>query len=894
MELNAGYTYGNQRDGDYGLQVPCFMIDFFSGPIVYTPGKTFTDNDGDGEYTEGIDEPLDTAYSVRGQIIGLKKYPGAENLPISSFVEYINGDPSLNDPHNKEEARNYILGLDRTGHVPDPCTFAYGEVVGALCDTINPSFWFSGDPVIPYGWINTMKVDQRQMTNTGPFVLKKNEEKEIVVAYVVGQGSEPLDGITVARRIDRGAQTIFDNNFLAPSPPPPVKAELKASDTFIDLTWDTPDAVNYTNKTKTYDLHFKGFNVWVFNSYNTADVVNNEANTVLLARYDMDDFINDIYKENSETGGIELLYSSAPKSNKMDYNIYSDPATGKIRLRIYNDPFTGEPLVKGKQYYYAVTGYAINYDALISKSGVAFGEYDDYYLTSASFVAEVENVRTISAISLGEDLYYPPQEPIAGSQVTGGSRGDLVYDPVVKEELTGDKYQVTFFRDSSIQLYSNYWKLTDLTKGTLVQDSAKYYLYGTDKIDRVPTDGFILRLSNEQAAADTDLTYQFSKMWLDSAASVFHYLSADIKQASRLQSIGGQLNTYTGNYITADKLRRVEIRFGETQKAYRYLNGFIKPEDRSFKYAEAVTSKDTVGKGPVGKWDAANDHALGFVDVPFQVWIDDPNFGEMRQLTVGFIEKRESYGGNPDGEWDPGASLLRSGEYIFIFDDTYDPSGNQVVYKGGPYIGPDVGWADLNGASVFNSAFYKIPDDANITADQRRKAESPFFNTLYAVGLKKASADATFSNGDKVIIGVHNYPYTDADVYEFTTSKAGDLTEEEEKSLFDKVNVYPNPLYGYNNLTSQIGNNPDDPFVTFTNLPTEEITIKIYSLSGTLLRTLRKDLSDTSPFLRWDLHNESGLRVASGLYLAIISSPKFGVKVLKFSIIMPQKQLPRY
>ena len=50
-------------------------------------------------------------------------------------------------------------------------------------------------------------------------------------------------------------------------------------------------------------------------------------------------------------------------------------------------------------------------------------------------------------LSLGDNLYYPPQEPIAGSQVSGGSRGDLVYDPVVKGQLTGDTYQVTFFRD---------------------------------------------------------------------------------------------------------------------------------------------------------------------------------------------------------------------------------------------------------------------------------------------------------------------------------------------------------------------------------------------------------------------------------------------------------------
>ncbi len=79
------------------------------------------------------------------------------------------------------------------------------------------------------------------------------------------------------------------------------------------------------------------------------------------------------------------------------------------------------------------------------------------------------------------------------------------------------------------------------------------------------------------------------------------------------------------------------------------------------------------------------------------------------------------------------------------------------------------------------------------------------------------------------------------------------------------------------------------------NLP-EEITIKIHTLSGIRIRTLTIDdkPSPTSPFLRWDLQNESGLRVASGMYIALISSPKFGDKVLKFAIIMPQKQIPKF
>jgi hypothetical protein len=152
-----------------------------------------------------------------------------------------------------------------------------------------------------------------------------------------------------------------------------------------------------------------------------------------------------------------------------------------------------------------------------------------------------------------------------------------------------------------------------------------------------------------------------------------------------------------------------------------------------------------------------------------------------------------------------------------------------------------------------------------------------------------------FTPGDVLTIPVDVYPYTENDVYQFSTLNGTTLTADQERQQWEKVNVYPNPLFGYNTLSNYYSSTPDEPFVTFTNLP-EEVTVKIYSLSGVLLRTIGTEdkASPTSPFLNWNLQNESGLRVASGMYLAIVSSPKYGDKVLKFAIIMPQKQIQRF
>ena len=363
----------------------------------------------------------------------------------------------------------------------------------------------------------------------------------------------------------------------------------------------------------------------------------------------------------------------------------------------------------------------------------------------------------------------------------------------------------------------------------------------------------------------------------------------DIDGGGPLSPIGGQLARDTSKITQADDLRHIEIRFGESGKAYRYLQGYVGPNpplrNNSYVYAGGVTTEN-----PDVVVDLSDIGMLGegYVDVPFTAWMVDDNYGVNKQLACGFLERASAppLNGNPDGIWDPGTDVAFSGEYIFVFDEDYDPDGNQLVYQGN-YPASEIVWASLRG--------YEIPLDATASEEERMIAKSPYFNIMYAVGVQKLVDSIFYQQGDVFEIPVETYPYTENDVYQFKTKQSGSLTADEERVLWDKVNVFPNPLYGYNNLTNYYTNTPDEPFVTFTNLP-EEVTIKIYSLSGTLLRTLTTNDKDspTSPFLRWDLENESELRIASGMYLAIVSSPKYGDKVLKFAIIMPQKQIQRF
>ena len=244
--LNSGFVYNDSDDKDFGKNPPTFLIDFFQGPITYIPGKSFNDINSNGTYDDGIDFPIDTAYNVQGQTRGKMIFPGAVNMGLSSFVHYMQSHPTLGDPATRIEARNYMLGLDKLGNNLDPCTWPFGKVAGGVnCKAIDNKFWYSGNPVKQTGWLNNTPVDQRQMSNTGPFRLEASKPIDIVVAYVIGRGNNALESIDIAKDYDRTAQILFDNNFPSPPPPPPVEPVVTTGDDYIEINFNTSPQLSY-------------------------------------------------------------------------------------------------------------------------------------------------------------------------------------------------------------------------------------------------------------------------------------------------------------------------------------------------------------------------------------------------------------------------------------------------------------------------------------------------------------------------------------------------------------------------------------------------------------------------------------------------------------------------
>ncbi len=139
-----------------------------------------------------------------------------------------------------------------------------------------------------------------------------------------------------------------------------------------------------------------------------------------------------------------------------------------------------------------------------------------------------------------------------------------------------------------------------------------------------------------------------------------------------------------------------------------------------------------------------------------------------------------------------------------------------------------------------------------------------------------------FKTGDDLKITYNNPLQIGKDTYSFTVPKTSYSATKAREDV-TKINVFPNPYYGVNSLETSKYNR----FVTFTHLPAKA-TIHIFNLAGVMVRTIQH--TDGTQFEEWDLKNDSGLPVGSGLYIAYIDMPDIGqTKILKLAIIQEQQ-----
>ena len=179
-----------------------------------------------------------------------------------------------------------------------------------------------------------------------------------------------------------------------------------------------------------------------------------------------------------------------------------------------------------------------------------------------------------------------------------------------------------------------------------------------------------------------------------------------------------------------------------------------------------------------------------------------------------------------------------------------------------------------------NSAFNGIPCDVTIDIDVRM----PYGQCLSPNGTPIQRVDTT-APAVNLNMPAYQFRLNASDAVLENLATTSDSRKSYIDSLLAGINVVPNPYYSYSEYetTSQL-----ETKVRIVNLPTGEengvkqgCIIRIYTLDGTLVRTLGPTPVNATT-IDWDLHNQTGIPIAGGMYLIHVSVPGIGERVIKW------------
>ncbi len=156
-------------------------------------------------------------------------------------------------------------------------------------------------------------------------------------------------------------------------------------------------------------------------------------------------------------------------------------------------------------------------------------------------------------------------------------------------------------------------------------------------------------------------------------------------------------------------------------------------------------------------------------------------------------------------------------------------------------------------------------------------------NTMLEVHFDTVAGKRPNFSGGEMFLGKTKKPFINSDTVTFTTKKVSYDAQRASQEL-DKIFVVPNPYV----ISSQFeipGNRTElrgDRVIQFRNLPVE-CTIRIYTITGELVRTLTKN--DTNGFLNWDVLSSESARIGFGVYIYQVETPVGGSKIGRLAII---------
>ena len=357
-------------------------------------------------------------------------------------------------------------------------------------------------------------------------------------------------------------------------------------------------------------------------------------------------------------------------------------------------------------------------------------------------------------------------------------------------------------------------------------------------------------------------------------------------------------------------------KYGNGTSVARVYKQYPKWKPSVDKEGNPSTSPGSVSNPTVSNDPNDPNYICGYGMGWFPGYAIDVTTGERLNIAFGEDSWLGNHGGN-DMMFNPSASEQLGfggfGDYvgggkhfIYVFRNSAkysatDDPGSMVGYDHGAFFmekfqkssfRPDmlkiwkscawVGYPILNGD--YNTQYLGVaPTDPSsfIATDVRVKlrvaSQYQYMNT------KDGNGDGIRDNGTSNPSNTSASENSWNPLYEFSTDDIAVTTNSDSAALeaCEILNVVPNPYYAYSNYEFD----KLDNVVKIVNLP-DVCTVKIYTVSGTLVRSYSKDSPVTS--IDWDLKNFAGIPIASGVYLIHINIPGVCEKVLKwFGVIRP-------
>jgi hypothetical protein len=678
--------------------------------------------------------------------------------------------------------------------------------------------------------------DVRHLSCSGPYHrLLPGETVSVTLAIVMGQSLDELKANT-GRAIQQ-----FEMGYLGTAPPPPPQFVATPQDQRVYLSWD--NSAEGTVDLITGEQDFEGYRV-----YRSRTGV--EGSWALLADYDLlGSQTPKAVKVSYKRGGGELLFGfdsfwGIGSSDSLSFvgNDYSLEFQTDTTFMVFNT----EQL---SQYVYNVeardvfTGDFCVVDPADEDNVYEQPDPNNEFLGQWQSGAKIYIDGFYITITAGEPDAQDPE-----GTVYVPSAGDLFLIETFGWQEVGDQTGIhySYLDEGLINGLTYYYSVTSYDKGSPVNDIEPL----ESSINQVK----VAVVPRSRSADREDPAANYTRVSPAAGTGEFYL---DMIQPTEITGHRYQVDCVSGGgdeqawwwilrdldqgSVISDTMPILVWDFDDTSQA------------RTVQYPE-----DLVNQLPL-------DGMLMALKAPKRIWVDEVGWGTTSDVSwVAFSNNWNQY---PDN--------LEPYDYAMTFpvEGGVDVQGNPI-----PFHIINLTLNEPAKTFLWQSGAphpWESRDQVFIL-----KQDSEQFASLDAVirfSMDMSDSTSPAGTADTLYIKTMK-PFYPGDAYQITTAHM--LAPTSDYSL-DNVRVVPNPYY----IRAMWDTNQYNRWVNFTHLPSR-CTIRIFTTSGLLVRTVEHDVETDDGTERWNLLTEEDMHCTSGLYVFQVEDHATGeTAVGKFAIV---------